>query len=260
MPLSGLNNLFWAAGVLGHIALLIVLFVRRRAVRFPFFTALIFSNVLRSLILYLVRLYGSDRAYLVAYLLCEGVDILLQVSVVYEVAFNTLRPLGRWARDVRHSMFLLVGVSLLVASALTWMAAPDRPIWEFQLVIKAGFFSSTLMSELFLGMAVLSVTSGLPWRTHVARIAHGLGVYSLLDVAIETAKTALGAVQHQELQDALTYGRKAVYLVVLVYWIVTLWRDAPQPRELSEQVREQLRSIQARLAYDLFTLRNGRKP
>ena len=65
-------------------------------------------------------------------------------------------------------------------------------------VIKGNFFSSVAMSELFVGMIALSVKSGLPWKTHVARISQGLGVYSIVDLVIETGHSYFGVGQNTQ--------------------------------------------------------------
>lgn len=259
MPVIGIGDLFWAAGFFGHILLLVVLVVRRRAKRFPFFTALIASNILRTSVLFLVRHHGTDAAYLWAYMVLGSVDVALQVAVAYEVASHVFRPLGRWAPDIRRGMFWLGWGSLAIASGLTWMASSGAAKWQFTVLIKANFFSATLLSQLFLGMLVLSTTVGLPWRTHVVRIGIGLGTYSILDVLIEAAHTLYSGIYKANISETLTWVRMVLYLGVLAFWIVSLWHDAPEPRELSDEMREQLSSLQSRLAYDLYTIRNWRK-
>lgn len=261
MPLSGLDRLLWAAGLLGHVVLLAVLFSRKRAARFPAFTALIGCNVVRTLLLFeFFRRYGTGDRYLVAYLVTETVDVLLQLAVVYEVASHVFRPLGRWAPDTRRNLPALIWGSLAVALLLTWMTAPTGFRWVVALVVRGTFFSSLLMSELCVGFIVLSVTVGLPWKTHVARIAHGLGAYSIIDVVLGAGRTLFRSGEGAEVHHALTMARKIVYLLCLVYWIVTLWQEAPQPRAVPPEMLEELRALQARVAYDLYTLRNWRKP
>lgn len=260
MPLSGIGLLFWVAGFSGHLLLLGVLFGRCRARQFPVFTTLICSDVLRTLVLFLVRRSGNLAAYLWAFLVLGFLDVALQFGVVYEVAAHVFRPLGRWAPDVRRGLTWLISGSLAVASVLTWMAAPSASRWEFNTLIKAGFFSSAMLSELFLGMVVLSVTVGLPWKTHVARIAQGLGAFSILDVLIEAGHTLYGGVYQAHVNEVLTSARQVLYLAVLGYWVVTLWQEAPEPRELPAEMREQLRSLATRLSYDLYTIRKWRKP
>jgi hypothetical protein len=260
MPLGGVGRLFWAAGFLGHALLLAVLFVKRRAPQFPFFTALIASNLLRTTILFAVISLGSETSYTWTYLGLSLVDITLQFGVLYELASHVFRPLGRWAPDVRSGMHWLGWGSLVVASVLTWMASSGAATWEFTVLRRGNFFSSVLLSELFLGLLVLSVTVGLPWKTHEARIAQGLGAYSILDVLIEAGHTLYGSVYQASLGEVLTFSRHVVYLLALGYWIVTLWRDAPDTHELSKEMRKELERLQARLAYDLYTIRNWRKP
>lgn len=259
MSLSGVSLVFWVLGLVGHVALLFVLFWRHRAAQFPCFTALIASAVLKSLILLSVGRYGTEHAYLWTYFVVLVVDAALQCAVVYEVAFHVFRPLGAWAPDVRQALVWLGGISLAGAAAMTWLAAPGARLWAFLIVIKANFFFSVLLGELFLGMLVLAAAVGLPWKTHVARIAYGLGFYSLLDVLIEAGHTLFGAVYQAHLGDVLTTVRQVSYLATLVFWIVTLWQEAPEPRQMLEEMREQMRSLQARLAYDLYTIRNWRK-
>ena len=63
MHLTGLDLLFWAAGFIENLALLFVLWYRRRAKNFPFFTALITLNVVRTIVLYLVLRLGTRQSY-----------------------------------------------------------------------------------------------------------------------------------------------------------------------------------------------------
>ncbi len=261
MHLSALDHLFWAAGLAGNIVLLGVLLLRHRARHFPVFTAFIAAAVLRTAVLYLVQRHGGVYAYFLAYWsLAIAVDVVLQLAVVFEIASHVFRPLGRWAPDARRGMVWLVAGSLWLAGLLTAVAAPVTPHWQEMLVSKGSFFTSTLMSELFVGMLVLSATVGLPWRTHVARIAHGLGAYSIVDIAIETAHTLYGAGYKTQTDVALYHTRMVLYLACLVYWSVTLWQQAPAPRELPAEMRKHLRNLQARVAYDLYLLRSWKKP
>jgi hypothetical protein len=259
MHLTGLDLVFWAAGFLGHIALLFVLWIRRRARVFPLFTALIAINVIRTSALYLVMHYGTKHAYFYAYWSLAVVDTALQLSVVYEMASHVFRPFGEWALDVRSSLLWLICGSIAVASGLTWLATPVTRIWMQAVVIKGSFFSSALMSELFVGMIALSVTAGLPWKTHVTRISQGLGVYSMIDVLIEGGHSYFGLSHGTQTYIALSHLRMGIYLVCIVYWIVMLWRDAPQPRELSANMRRQLFTLQRGVEYDLRKLRSWRR-
>ncbi len=259
MPLKGLDLLFWAAGLLGHLLLLSVLWRRHRAARFPLFTALIATNVARSCVLYVTLRHGSTQEYFYTYWSLAIADVAWQLGVVYEMSLHTFRPLGEWISDARRSLLWLLLGCLAIASCLTWLATPAGNYWQETLVIKGDFFSSVLMSELLVAMIALAVTVGLPLKTHVGRIAQGLGAYAMLAILLDAAQTFYGDALGAHDQRLLTHVRMAAYLVCLGYWIVTLWAEAPAPRRLSSEMRGHLSALEAQLAYDLQTLRSWRK-
>jgi len=67
MNLSALDNALWAASLIGHVALLLILIVRKRAREFPVFTLFVASEVLRTVLLFLVLHYGTKHGYFLAY-------------------------------------------------------------------------------------------------------------------------------------------------------------------------------------------------
>lgn len=259
MHLNGLDLLFWVASFLGHVVLLCVLWIRRRIRMFPLFTCLITANIIRSIVLYAVLSYGTKATYFYTYQLLIALDVALQLGVVYEMASYIFRPLGVWPKDVRSGLVWLIVGSTAIAAGLTWLANPVTRLSVQTVVIRGYFFSAVLMSELFVGLIVLSVTAGLPWKTHVARIAQGLGVYSVIDVMIETGHSYFGLGNNTRAYTDLSHIRIAVYLCCLSYWIIMLWREAPQPRELTEQMRRQLIALQEKMQFDLHNLRSGRR-
>lgn len=122
-------------------------------------------------------------------------------------------------------------------------------------MIKGAFFSSVCMSELFAGMVALSVKSGLPWKTHVARISQGLGVYSIIDVLVETGHSYFGVGHNTQIYASLAHLRMGSYLICAFYWIVMLWRNAPVSKKLPEQLRDQLIGLQNVVDSDLEQIR-----
>ncbi|HUD55305.1 MAG TPA: hypothetical protein VMR02_08760 [Terracidiphilus sp.] len=255
MRLTGLDLLFWAAGLAAHLLLLSVLLVRRRFRVFPIFTAFIISNIGRTAALLFVRLYGTKTGYFYTYWSLTALDVVLQLSVVYEMYSLTFRPLGRWAHDLRGAFVWLVAVSIALAAGLTWLATPDAHLWMQVVVIKGSFFSAACMSELFVGMLVLAVRSGLPWKTHVARISQGFGAYSVIDVLIEAGHSYFGVGRDTQAYTTLSHLRMSAYLVCVGYWIAMLWRNAPDSRKLSENLRGQLIQLQNIVDSDLEKLR-----
>ena len=255
MHLTMVDRLFWAAGLFGHCALLAVLAFRHRAPLFPAFTTLISADIVRTVLLYFMLRFGSSESYFYSYWTLAIVDVALQLAVVYEVATHVFRPLGAWAPDVRRTFAGLAAASVVLASILTRLASPPTRTLRLAVVIRGNFFSSALMSELFVVMVALSVTVGLPWRTHVARLAQGLGVYSLFGVLTEGAHSYLGSAPGTASYAFLSHVRITLYLLCVTYWIVAFAKKEPVPRKLPEHVHQELRELQRRAALVLQTMR-----
>jgi len=115
------------------------------------------------------------------------------------------------------------------------------------------------MVELFVGLVVLSAGAGLPWKTDAARIAQGFGIYSLVSVVYDTLNTWLGWAHQGSTIRLLSEIRITALLGVLAYWIVTLWQEAPEPREMPDSMRIQIFHLQRQVEYDLGRIRGWRK-
>jgi hypothetical protein len=253
MHLTGTILLFWAAGLTLHSLLLVVLLTRHRATMFPVFTLLIAMNVVNSIALYEIALHGSKHAYFIAYFAFAIVDLVLQLAVTYELATHVFCPTGTWAADVRKGFLILVLASAVVAFALACLpATPERTMLS-RLLDRGNLFSSALQCELLVGMIAFSTTAGLPWKTHVARIAQGLGFYSLVGILTEAGHNILP--RDTTPYATLSYLRMATYLICASYWVVMLWQEAPAPQELPAETRRQLFTLQRQVAYDLRKLR-----
>lgn len=111
------------------------------------------------------------------------------------------------------------------------------------------------MTELFVGMIALSVKAGLPWKTHVARISPGLGLYSLVDVLVEAAHSYFGVGRSVQIYTDLSQVRKSAYLVCVGYWIVMLWREAPAARKILERFLGQLIELKNAVDADVERIR-----
>jgi hypothetical protein len=259
MHLTGLDFIFWAAGFAAHLVLLGVLLIRRRFRVCPIFTALIVTNIVRTITLYIVLLSWNRAGYFYTFWSFGIVDTMIELSVVYEMYSLTFRPLGSWPRDVRSALVCVVTLSVAVAAGLTWLAVPSGRLWVQVVVIKSDFFSAAFMSGLFVGMIFLSVRAGLPWKTHVARIAQGFGAYSMIEVLIETGHICFGLGAKSSTYTALSHFRMSAYLFCVSYWILMLWRNAPEPKRLPEQLHGQLIQLRNMVDANLNGLRARRR-
>ncbi|WP_245632236.1 hypothetical protein [Edaphobacter aggregans] len=254
MPLASIQDMFWVAGLVAHLILFFVLWKRARAKDFPYFTALIVTNIVKTIVLNRVRYHGSGNAYRVTYFGFAILDLALQLCVTHELASHVFAPTGKWAPDIRKGFAVVAAFSVLVASLLACLPTPPEKTLLKSILDRGNVFSSALLCELFVGMIAFSVTARLPWKTHVARITQGLGFYSLVGILTESGHSVLGS--GTPLSLMLTFVRMTTYLICATYWIVTLWRDPPAPRELPDEMRQQLFTLQRLVAYDLRKLRS----
>jgi hypothetical protein len=139
------------------------------------------------------------------------------------------------------------------AVGLACLPSPPEKTLLGTLLDRGNLFSSALQCELLVGMMAFSSTANLPWKTHVARIAQGLGLYSFIGLLTEAGHNIL--IRNSAPYEALTYLRMSTYLLCASYWIVMLWLPAPAPQELSGEARRQLFTLQRRVEYDLRKLR-----
>jgi len=259
MSLNGIDYLFWAAGFLAEVLLLVVLIARHRVRSFPFFTAMISESIVTTVILYFLSRYGTKGAYAVGYFWTGFVDLTLQVLVFFELASHVFKPVGKWAPDIRDTFVGLICGSSVIAVSVTLLTTPPAKTWLQGLIIRGNFLSSVLMVELFVGMVVLSSTARLPWKTHVARIAQGMGAYSLVGIVTEAGHSLFGLDHSAAVATAFSYAGMSSFVFCLGYWIVMLWRDAPAPQPLPEKMRLQLAGLHRRIEWDLDKIRDWKK-
>jgi hypothetical protein len=259
MPLTRLDLLFWCSGFALNAGLLAVLIYRGRARRFSFFTALIALNVVRTILLFFVHRYSSRIAYFHMYWSLLILDTSLQLAVVYELASQVFRPLDVWAADLRKTFLASLAICVGIAGGLTWLANPPVQTWMQAFVTRGNLFAATLLSELFVAMMAFSVHAGLPWRTHVAKIAQGLGAYSLVTVLIEVGHSYFGGGSNIPVSKALSHFRMLCYLGCVMYWMNHLWREEQPVCPMSGEMWEKLFTLQAGVEYHLRDLRSRQK-
>jgi hypothetical protein len=257
--LTGIDYFLWAVAFILHLALLFTLFYRGRAKAFPFFTSLVTLNVARTVVLYLIFNYGSKQTYFNTFWSLGLLDVILQLGVVYEVASRVFRPLNVWAPDVRSSFLWLLNISTTVALGLAWAENPAAQNSVQAFVARGNLFAAVLESEILVAMVALSANANLPWKTHVAKIARGLGVYSLVSVMFECAQSYTGTSRMLPTLSTLNHVLISVYLSCVVYWIISLSRNEQPARVMTPEMREKVFALGSQLAYDLQDLQSRKK-
>src|SRR6204780_2381432 len=215
------NHLLWGVWLFGHVLLLGVLFTRRRVARFPWFTLLIVFYFLRSVGLAASLHFSGHPAHRFAVMILDLTDVLLQCAVLAELTWIALRPLAGIRRLTLP--LLLVGSGVLIVMRLAPAAYTSL---RMDLVL-LHFLLSVLMVEWAIVLAFLLRPLRLSWRAHVAAITFGFAVYSAALLAAGGYFTT-----GREMRDYVVFSftRISVYLLILLFWSVTLWLAEPRAK------------------------------
>jgi hypothetical protein len=212
------NNLIWAAGLIGHLLLLTVLFARRRVARFPWFTLLILFYFLRSVGLAAALRLSGHPAHAFETMILDLTDVLLQCAVLAELMWIALRPLGGVRRFTLP--ILLLASSLLIVMRL----APAAHSTPRALLVLMHFLLAVLMVEWAILLAFLLSPLRLSWRSYVFSISLGFGIYS---AALLTGGGYFTTGREMRDYVFFSFFRISTYLLILLWWAVTLWLPEP---------------------------------
>jgi hypothetical protein len=140
---------------------------------------------------------------------------------------------------------LVVGVGVLVAWGRPWpdwkTLKPDSTLGTLRLMQfgaqKLDMLVDLLTVELGLLVIALGRRFAAGWRSHTQRIVIGLSTASIAQLGIQVVwqLIARSAQPHSQaeyervvgLRDKLFNANGALYVVILIWWIVVLWKDEP---------------------------------
>jgi hypothetical protein len=209
--MSTVNLLLWVLGLALQIGLVVVLFLRRVARRFPVFTALIAFYVLRSCLLVALFGYVARNTYFQLYDVFSFADLCLQILLAAEIAFSILRRRSGWPLRRMVKVAALVILALAIAGgAAALLPAPGRVP-----VDRGGAFAAFLMVLVVL-CEVFARVSGAP-----RRIAAGFAFYGVSGVIAGVTRSYAAPHRLAVAYAASSYAQAAIYILMVVYWLYT---------------------------------------
>jgi hypothetical protein len=248
MNFSALDNIIWAASLLGLAALLVVLLLRKRWHQFPIFTCFAAYSTLVEAGIFFISRYSTAKVYSLTYWIAGGGDILFQLGLIFEIARVVLRPTGSWIRDARSSFIFagVTGTAVAVGLCLLIKTPPGSAvgIWE----IRANLFTALLDCELFLAILFASNRLGLEWRNHVMALAQGLTLWAFGSAISDLASIFVGWTHQFRIFQIFP---SFLYIAVLLYWIFAFWRPESVRAPLSNEMKDYLVALHSRVQYDL---------
>jgi hypothetical protein len=248
MNLSALDYLLWAVGFFANVALLAVLFYRRRWKGFPVFTIYLIFETAETVLGYFILRIGSISLYNRIYWYLDAVDFVLQLGVIWEIARIVLRPTGTWLRDAKKQFLLWGTAGILFAAALPLLVSPPAGIWQWRLDIRLTLFSGLVVCELFAVLTRTSKSLGLGWRNHVMALGNGWTVWSVSVCLVEGLHCYFGTHQYfRTLEESMG----VISIAVTVYWIVQFWLEEPARQPISPELQAYIEALHQRIKNDL---------
>jgi hypothetical protein len=117
-------------------------------------------------------------------------------------------------------------------------------VWE----IRGDLLTSLIIGGMFTLVLIMSQRLGFHWRSHVMSIGYGLMVWTVVTLAIGLLHGYWGRSAHYL---GIEHVRMIVYLCVLCYWIFALWRDEPEKKPATAEMRDAILHVTDKVSYDL---------
>jgi hypothetical protein len=248
VKLPFLDTVLWAAGPVLNAALIFVICLRRRLRIFPVLASWCIYTIVSMAALFFAYRVSSDHTYAIVYWITEGLDALLQIGVVVEVARTVFQPLGSPLRKSGLWLTSVFGCCVLISFAIVWWIHPaaltQAGVWE----IRGDIFTSLVISGMFTFVLIESQRLGLHWRSHVMSIGYGLMVWVAVTLVIGLLHGYWGTYAHYLQVEHI---RMVVYLSILCYWIVALWRNEPEKGVPPPEIHDAILQVTDRVSYDL---------
>jgi hypothetical protein len=246
------DSVLWTLTFAAHLVLLVVLLGRDRVRPFMWFTASIALVALRLLISRLLFPRVPQITAAEIFITMAGVGAFVSLMVVLEVA-------RRAFSGVRRGSWLLGALLAMGAGAAVLRYWGAWPAWEtmkaapplqlLQLITKKAMLLADVENiAVGLLIVIFGRSAGSGFKSKAQQVAIGLMTYSISQLGIQAIweRIAATTVPHTQqeyervigLRDKLFNSNNAVYIAVLVWWIVCLWIDEPKRLEDEEPLPE----------------------
>jgi hypothetical protein len=237
-------SILWTLTFAALLVLLVVLMGRDRLRRFPWFTASIVLVALRLLSNRLLHDKLPPMTMGAIAISLADISVVVGLIVLVEMARRAFRKAGTAAWAGWTLVLLALG------GVVVWKWGPwppmkaiafDTTIARLQFMqlfaVKTGLLVDVLSIALGLLVVACGQRYGAGWHSHVQRIMIGLSTASIAQIGAQgiweiiARHTTLHSREEYEhvmaLQGKLLNTNSAVYVIVLIWWIVCLWIDEP---------------------------------
>lgn len=244
------EQILWALVLAAHLVLLVVLLGRDRTGRFPWFTAaiavssahLISDHLLHGKLTTIAFYWQSYTMILLESIL--GILVLIELCrrVFSNCKSGLILNSKGWLGWTLVTVSLAAGAVWYWGPWPTWKALTQEPgqlpiLLVVLSAMKGQLFLAIVTVEIGLLLRIFGRRFGSSWKSHPQQIALGLSTYALAFLAVQATTDLIKHSVHLKSREEyervvrlftnLDNGRFAVWLLVLIWWIVWLWRSDP---------------------------------
>jgi hypothetical protein len=205
-------------GNFGDLLILVVLFTRRRFPRLPWFTLLVAFHLLTAVGAKIASHFSGHEVSGLTATIIDCTELLLQGALLAELTWIALLPIAGLRRFTLR-LLLVAGAALMV---LRLTPATYHSLPEVQALVRS--LLTILRVEWAIVLAFMLRYLRLSWRSHVAAISFGYGVFSAVQLAADGSFATGPKLSDFVLSPAF---RISVYLLVLLWMLVALWLADP---------------------------------
>lgn len=244
------EQILWVLVLAAHLVLLIVLLGRDRTGRFPWFSAAIALSTVHLIADHLLNGKLTTLAFYWQTYSVVLVESILGIFVLIELArhvfANCKAPIllnyKGWLGWTMVTVGVALGAIWLWGPWPTWKALNAEPkqlplLLVVLTAMKSLHLLAILTVEVALLLRIFGKRFGSGWRSHDQQIALGLSTYALGFLAVQATTDIIKRTVHLTSRDQyehivrlfsnLDNGRFALWILVLIWWIVWLWRNEP---------------------------------
>jgi hypothetical protein len=245
-----IEQILWALVVACHLVLLIVLLGRDRTARFPWFTAATALSVARLIADHLLNGKLTTISFYWQSYTSMTLDAILHILVLVEIARQVFSS-GKAGIVLKARGWLggaFVTVAIAIAAVWAWGPWPTMVAFRSQpaqipilLMVLSGLKGQLFAALLTVQVGVLVLAFGrrfgAAWRSHAQQIMLGLSTNAMALLVVQGITESIQRTVHLKdraeyerlvhLFARLDYARYALWILVLAWWMVWLWRDEP---------------------------------
>jgi hypothetical protein len=227
-------------GLVAEIALFAILLVRRQYKTFPVFTLYIAFNLFIDIAVGALAGLSSHQVVQSVALAMLPLQYLLELGVLFEIAWNVLRPVH--ASLPRGTIKVFIAFVVLAVAGGALLASQVHPTGNKVYDIKAPMDLTVglLRMSIFALTVGFAHVLGIGWKDRVLQLATALSFYSAADLIISLGE------RHNGGPNTLEPLRGVAYLVELGFLVWAFTTKEVRRREFSPQMEQFLVTLAGR--------------